>query len=168
MASSSFSYEEILTCSRGEMFGEGNPQLPLPPMLMMDRIVEINDDGGEAGKGFIHAEYDISPEKWFFDCHFQGDPVMPGCLGVDALWQLTGFFLGWAGGKGRGRALGVGEVKFIDMVTPETKLVSYEITMKRVIMRRLILGIADGVVKADGKVIYEAKDLRVGLFGATA
>lgn len=165
---SSFDYEELLKCGRGEMFGEGNAQLPLPPMLMFDRITHVSEDGGEHGKGQIIAELDIRPDLWFFPCHFQGDPVMPGCLGLDALWQLTGFFLGWLGAPGRGRAISTGEVKFTDMVLPTTKLVTYEVTMRRVILRRLKLGVAEGVVKADGKVIFQATDLRVGLFGADA
>lgn len=163
---SSFGYEELLKCGRGELFGPGNAQLPLPPMLMFDRITHISEDGGEHGKGQVVAEFDISPDLWFFPCHFEGDPVMPGCLGLDALWQLTGFFLGWMGAPGRGRALSVGEVKFTDMVLPTTKLVTYEVNFKRVIMRRLVLGIADGLLKADGEVIYKAEDLRVGLFKA--
>ena len=163
---SSYTYEELLCCGRGELFGSGNAQLPLPPMLMFDKITHISDVGGTYGKGKIIAEFDINPDLWFFSCHFDGDPVMPGCLGLDALWQLTGFFLGWLGGLGRGRALSVGEVKFTDMVLPTTKLVTYEIDIKRTIMRRLILGIGDGQLKADGEVIYKAKDLRVGLFGS--
>lgn len=161
---SSFDYEEILKCGRGELFGQGNAQLPLPPMLMFDRITEISETGGEYGKGFVRAELDIRPDLWFFPVHFQGDPVMPGCLGLDAMWQLTGFFLGWLGEPGRGRAISTGEVKFTAMVTPETKLVEYGIDFKRVMRGRLVLGIADGWLKADGETIYQAKDLRVGLF----
>ena len=146
------------------MFGPGNAQLPLPPMLMFDRITNINADGGQFGKGEVVAELDIHPDLWFFACHFQGDPVMPGCLGLDAMWQLVGFYLGWIGGPGRGRALGVGEVKFSGEITPETKKVVYRVELKRVINRKLVLGIGDGVVEADGKPIYEAKDLRVGLY----
>jgi 3-hydroxyacyl-[acyl-carrier protein] dehydratase / trans-2-decenoyl-[acyl-carrier protein] isomerase len=160
----SFTYEDLLTCGRGEMFGPGNAQLPLPPMLMFDRIVSIGEDGGANGKGHIRAEFDIKPDLWFFGCHFKGDPVMPGCLGVDALWQLTGFYLGWLGLEGRGRALGVGEVKFADQVLPSVKQVVYQVDFKRVFKSKLVLGIADGTVEADGKRIYEAKDLRVGLF----
>jgi 3-hydroxyacyl-[acyl-carrier protein] dehydratase/trans-2-decenoyl-[acyl-carrier protein] isomerase len=161
---SSFDLAALLACARGEMFGPGNPQLPLPPMLMFDRITKISDVGGTENKGEIEAEFDINPDLWFFKCHFQGDPVMPGCLGLDALWQLVGFFLGWMGGLGKGRALGVGEVKFTGMVLPTAKKITYMINMKRVIMRKLIIGVADGIMKVDGKVIYEAKDLKVGLF----
>jgi len=164
---SSFDYEGLLACGRGELFGPGNAQLPLPPMLMFDRITQVAEDGGEHGKGEIRAELDIRPDLWFFACHFQGDPVMPGCLGLDAMWQLTGFFLGWLGAPGRGRALGVGEVKFTGMVTPDVKLVEYVISPKRVIMRRLNMAIADGVLKADGETIYTATDMRVGTFTPT-
>ncbi|MCK4743953.1 MAG: 3-hydroxyacyl-[acyl-carrier-protein] dehydratase FabA [Sulfuriflexus sp.] len=163
----SFTKEEILQCGHGELFGEGNAQLPLPPMLMFDRITHISDEGGEYGKGQIVAELDINPDLWFFDCHFEGDPVMPGCLGLDSMWQLIGFFLGWKGGPGRGRALGAGEVKFTGQVTPKNKKVTYRIDLKRVIMRKLIMGIADASMEVDGKVIYTAKDLRVGLFTST-
>jgi 3-hydroxyacyl-[acyl-carrier protein] dehydratase/trans-2-decenoyl-[acyl-carrier protein] isomerase len=161
---SSFDLEGLLACARGELFGPGNAQLPLPPMLMFDRITSITADGGEAAKGEVVAEMNVDPNLWFFKCHFQGDPVMPGCLGLDALWQMVGFFLGWMGGIGRGRALGVGEVKFTGMVLPTARKITYAVQLKRVIMRRLVLGIADGIMKVDGKVIYEAKDLRVGLF----
>jgi 3-hydroxyacyl-[acyl-carrier protein] dehydratase/trans-2-decenoyl-[acyl-carrier protein] isomerase len=161
---SSFNLQDLLACARGEMFGPGNAQLPLPPMLMFDRITHISDQGGTENKGEIEAEFDIHPDLWFFKCHFQGDPVMPGCLGLDALWQLVGFFLGWMGGVGKGRALGVGEVKFTGMVLPTAKKITYAINLKRVIMRKLIIGVADGIMKVDGKVIYEAKDLKVGLF----
>ena len=157
-------FEDLLKCSRGEMFGIGNPQLPLPPMLMFDCIKEISDNSGSNGKGHIIAELEIKPDLWFFECHFVGDPVMPGCLGLDALWQLTGFNLGWRGLKGRGRALGVGEVKFKGMVTPKPKFVTYEINFVRVLDRKLKLGISDGQVFADGEEIYSAKGLRVGLF----
>lgn len=160
----SFDYQGLLDCAHGKMFGPGNPRLPLPPMLMFDRITHISDRGGANDKGQIVAEFDIKPDHWFFKCHFESDPVMPGCLGLDAMWQMVGFFLGWAGGKGKGRALGVGEVKFSGMVLPDAKVVSYVIDFKRVIMRRLVMGIADGIMKVDGKPIYEAKDLRVGLF----
>lgn len=159
-----FSYEELLACGRGELFGPGNAQLPLPPMLMFDRITSITEDGGSAGKGQIVAEFDIKPDLWFFPCHFQGDPVMPGCLGLDALWQLTGFFLGWMGAPGRGRALGVGEVKFTGMVTPDVKKVEYVVDVQRLIMRKLNMAIANGVMKADGEVIYTTTDMRVGTF----
>ena len=165
-AKSRYDYEELLACGRGEMFGPGNAQLPAPPMLMFDRITKITSDGGSHGKGYIEAELDIKDDLWFFDCHFIGDPVMPGCLGLDAMWQLVGFFLGWSGAAGRGRALGVGEVKFAGQVTPAVRKVVYKINMKRVIMRKLVMGVAEGVLEADGKPIYEAKDLRVGLFDA--
>ena len=161
---SSYTFEELMTCARGEMFGPGNAQLPAPPMLMVDRITNISESGGANDKGLIRAEFDIKPDLWFFPCHFIGDPVMPGCLGLDALWQLTGFFLGWLGEPGKGRAISTGEVKFKGMVTPKTKLVSYEIDFKRVMRGRLVLGIADGLVKADGETVFQAKDLRVGLF----
>ncbi|GMG82067.1 3-hydroxyacyl-[acyl-carrier-protein] dehydratase FabA [Paralimibaculum aggregatum] len=164
----SFDYEALLRCARGELFGAGNAQLPEPPMLMFDRITSITADGGANGKGQVVAEMDVKPDLWFFKCHFVGDPVMPGCLGLDALWQLTGFFLGWLGMPGRGRALGVGEVKFTEMVTPDTKLIRYTVNLKRVIDRKLKLGIADGVMELDGKVAYVTKDMRVGLFSDTA
>lgn len=163
----SYNKEELLACGNGDLFGPGNAQLPLPNMLMFDRITEINDTGGDAGKGIIVAELDITPDIWFFDCHFRGDPVMPGCLGLDAMWQLVGFFLGWTGSPGKGRALGSGKVKFTGQATPKNKLITYKITMKRVILRKLIMGVADGVMEVDGRVIYEAEDLRVGLFAHT-
>lgn len=165
---SSFDLQGLLACARGELFGEGNARLPLPPMLMFDRITNISAEGGSQGKGSMEAEFDIKPDLWFFKCHFVGDPVMPGCLGLDAMWQMAGFFLGWLGGLGKGRALGVGEVKFSGMVLPANRLVSYYVEFKRVIMRRLVVGVADGIMKVDGKVIYEAKDLRVGLFADAA
>ncbi len=163
----SFTKEELLKCGRGEMFGAGNAQLPLPPMLMFDRIISITEDGGAHGAGQIIAEMDIKPDLWFFECHFPGDPVMPGCLGLDAMWQLVGFYLGWKGGLGRGRALGAGDVKFTGQVLPTHKTISYAIDLKRVIMRKLVMGIADAAMSVDGREIYVAKDLRVGLFTRT-
>ncbi|MCB1868697.1 MAG: 3-hydroxyacyl-[acyl-carrier-protein] dehydratase FabA [Gammaproteobacteria bacterium] len=163
----SFTREELLDCGYGRMFGPGNAQLPVPNMLMMDRVVSITDNGGAFGKGGIHAELDINPDLWFFKCHFPGDPVMPGCLGLDAMWQAVGFFLAWIGNPGHGRALGVGEVKFTGQVLPSASMVTYRLDMKRVISRKLVLGVADGVVEVDGRVIYTAKDLRVGLFANT-
>ena len=162
----SFSYDDLIACGHGELFGEGNAQLPLPPMLMFDRITRISDTGGAYDKGEVVAELDIKPDLWFFGCHFERDPVMPGCLGLDAMWQLCGFFLGWIKAPGRGRALGVGEVKFSGTVEPTVKKVTYHVDMKRVILRKLKLGIADGVMKADGEPVYQAKDMRVGVFGA--
>lgn len=164
---SSYTREELLGCARGELFGPGNAQLPLPPMLMVDRIVHIGETGGDYGKGLIVAELDIHPELWFFSCHFQNDPVMPGCLGLDALWQLIGFFLGWMGGPGRGRALGAGEVKFTGQVLPTARRLTYRLHIKRVILRKLVMGIADATVEVDGRQIYTGKDLRVGLFTTT-
>lgn len=159
-----YSYDDLLRCGHGQLFGPGNARLPLPPMLMFDRITRINDNGGSAGKGEVVAEFDIRSDLWFFGCHFESDPVMPGCLGLDALWQLCGFFLGWIGGKGAGRALGVGEVRFGGQVLPSVKKVTYHVDFKRVINRKLIMGIANGRVEADGETIYEADDLKVGLF----
>ena len=161
---SSYDYEDLLACGRGELFGAGNAQLPLPPMLMFDKITSITEDGGEFGKGAVRATLAVKPDLWFFPCHFKGDPVMPGCLGLDALWQMVGFFLGWSGSPGRGRALGVGEVKFSSMVTPEVKEVEYCVDLRRVMRSKLVLGIANGWLKADGEVIYRANDLKVGLF----
>ena len=163
-----YSLEDLIECGKGKLFGEGNAKLPMPPMLMFDRIVKITDKGGEFDKGEIVAELDVKPDLWFFDCHFKGDPVMPGCLGLDAMWQLLGFYLGWTGAPGSGRALGMGEVKFSGQVLPDVKLVRYVLNIKRVVNSKLVLGIADGVVEADGKVIYKAKDLKVGLFANTA
>jgi 3-hydroxyacyl-[acyl-carrier protein] dehydratase/trans-2-decenoyl-[acyl-carrier protein] isomerase len=165
---SSFDYEALLACGRGELFGEGNAQLPLPPMLMFDRITSISEEGGEYGKGHIRAELDVNPDLWFFQCHFKGDPVMPGCLGLDAMWQMLGFFLGWSGSPGRGRALSTGEIKFSGMVVPSVKKVEYGVDLKRVLRSKLVLGIGDGWLKADGVTIYRAKDLRVGLFHGDA
>jgi 3-hydroxyacyl-[acyl-carrier protein] dehydratase/trans-2-decenoyl-[acyl-carrier protein] isomerase len=164
---SSYSYEDLLACGRGELFGPGNAQLPLPPMLMFDRIVHIGEAGGAHGKGEMIAELDLRPDLWFFACHFRGDPVMPGCLGLDAMWQLVGFYLGWMGGAGRGRALGCGEVKFSGQVLPTAKKLTYRINMKRVILRKLVMGIADAVMEVDGREIYAGHDLRVGLFTST-
>ncbi len=161
---SRFNYEDLLACARGELFGKGNAQLPLPPMLMFDRITEIAEDGGEHGKGQIRAELDVKADLWFFLCHFKGDPVMPGCLGLDALWQMLGFFLGWLGLPGKGRALSVGEVKFSGMVLPTAKIVQYGVDLKRVLKSKLVLGVGDGWLKADGETIYRATDLKVGLF----
>lgn len=163
-----FNKQQILASSRGELFGEGRAQLPAPNMLMLDRITNINDEYGEYAKGEIIAELDITPDLWFFDCHFPGDPVMPGCLGLDAMWQLVGFFLTWTGGEGKGRALGVGEVKFTGQILPTAKKVTYKINIKRVIRRKLVMGIADGIVEVDGRAIYSAKDLKVGLFTDTS
>lgn len=164
MKENSFTYEKLIECGNGTLFGEGNAQLPLPPMLMFDRIIQINETGGEFKKGEIIAELDIKPDLWFFECHFRNDPVMPGCLGLDAMWQLVGFYLGWLGQPGKGRALGVGEVKFTGQVLKTVKKVTYHITLKRLILRKLILGVADGILKADGQKIYEANDMKVGLF----
>lgn len=163
----SYSYEELIQCGNGELFGPGNAQLPQPPMLMFDRITHISDEGGEFSKGEIVAELDVNPDLWFFGCHFNNDPVMPGCLGLDAMWQLIGFHLGWLGGPGRGRALG-GSIKFTGQVLPTAKKVTYRISLKRVIARKLYMGIGHATMEVDGKIIYEAKDLKVGLFTDTS
>ncbi|MFO8155510.1 MAG: 3-hydroxyacyl-[acyl-carrier-protein] dehydratase FabA [Pseudomonadota bacterium] len=160
----SYDYDDLLASSRGELFGPGNPQLPAPPMLMFDRISTIKEEGGDYDKGLMIAELDIRPDLWFFDCHFKGDPVMPGCLGLDAMWQMVGFFLGWIGGEGHGRALGAGEVKFSGQVLPSATQVVYRVHFKRVIKRRLFMGLADATTEVDGNVIYHATDLKVGLF----
>ena len=164
MKKNSYSYDELIYCGNGELFGPGNAKLPLPPMLMFDRITDINEDNGTFNKGSLKAELDIKDNLWFFDCHFKSDPVMPGCLGLDAMWQLLGFYLGWLGEKGRGRAISVGNVKFSGMILPQTKKLEYTINLKRVLTSKLVLGIADGLLSADGELIYEASDLRVALF----
>jgi 3-hydroxyacyl-[acyl-carrier protein] dehydratase / trans-2-decenoyl-[acyl-carrier protein] isomerase len=158
-----YDYEDLIACGRGELFGPGNAQLPLPPMLMFDKIADISESGGANGKGTIRAEFSVKPDLWFFGCHFKGDPVMPGCLGLDALWQLLGFYLGWLGLPGRGRAIGVGEVRLIEQVVPTVKRIIYGVDLKRVFKSKLVLGIADGWLEVDGSRIYEAKDLRVAL-----
>ncbi len=160
---SSYTYNELLESSTGQYFGQGNAQLPAPPMLMMDRITQITEAGGEFGKGNVIGELDINPDLWFFKCHFPGDPVMPGCLGLDAMWQMVGYWLGWTGSPGKGRALGVGEVKFRGEITPDIKQVRYEIDIRRAKRGRLALGIANGIVFADDKPIYFAQDLKVGM-----
>ena len=159
-----YNYEDLISCAKGELFGSGNAQLPMPPMLMFDKITNISSEGGSKNKGIIKAEMEIKPDLWFFDCHFIDDPVMPGCLGLDAMWQLLGFYLGWLGEKGRGRAISVGNVKFSGMILPQTKKLEYTINLKRVLTSKLVLGIADGILSADGEAIYEASDLRVALF----
>jgi 3-hydroxyacyl-[acyl-carrier protein] dehydratase/trans-2-decenoyl-[acyl-carrier protein] isomerase len=163
----SYDYDELIECGHGRLFGPTNGRLPLPPMLMLDRIPLITSDTGKYGKGEIKAELDIRPDLWFFDCHFEGDPVMPGCLGLDAMWQLVGFYLVWAGNEGRGRALGSGKVKFTGQVLRTAKLVTYQIDIKRVISRKLVMAIADASMSVDGREIYTAEDLRVGLFTST-
>ena len=167
MKQSSYTYDELIKCGKGKLFGQENAQLPLPPMLMIDRITHISEEGGKYNKGLIIAELDIRPDLWFFACHFDGDSVMPGCLGVDAMWQLIGFFLGWTGGKGRGRALGSGNIKFIGQVLPNNKKVTYQIDLSRVIKRKLYMGLADATMLVDDRTIYQAKDLKVGLFTNT-
>ncbi|RLR18353.1 bifunctional 3-hydroxydecanoyl-ACP dehydratase/trans-2-decenoyl-ACP isomerase [Sodalis-like symbiont of Bactericera trigonica] len=164
----SYTKEDLLASSRGELFGKEGPQLPAPNMLMMDRVVKMTEDGGNYNKGFVEAELDIHPDMWFFGCHFIGDPVMPGCLGLDAMWQLVGFYLGWLGWEGKGRALGVGEVKFTGQILPSAKKVTYRIHFRRVINRKLVMGMADGEVLCDGTVIDTASELKVGLFKDTA
>lgn len=164
----SFTYRDLIECANGRLFGPGNAQLPLPPMLMFDRITRISDSGGANGRGEVEAELDVKPDLWFFKCHFQGDPVMPGCLGIDALWQLLGFTLGWLGGLGSGRAISVGQVRFSGQVLPTARLLRFQLDIKRVITRKLFVGIADGKVLCDGNCVFEAKDIRVGLFNNPA
>ena len=165
MKENSFSYDQLIKCGNGTLFGEGNAQLPLPPMLMFDRITNINEEGGSFSKGEVIAELDIKPDLWFFECHFKNDPVMPGCLGLDAMWQLVGFYLGWIGNPGKGRALGVGTVKFTGEVLQNVKLVKYEIDMKKIMSPGgTTVGLANGILLADEKKIYSADNLKVGLF----
>ena len=165
MQKNSYNFEDLISCGEGKLFGEGNAKLPLPPMLMFDRITEIKKDIGEFKKGFIKAELDIKDNLWFFDCHFKGDPVMPGCLGLDAMWQLVGFYLGWIGEPGKGRALGVNSVKFTGEVLKNIKVATYEINMKRILKKEgTAVGLANGLLSADGKIIYRAENLKVGLF----
>ena len=167
MKQNAYDREDLLRAGHGQLFSDSRGRLPLPPMLMVDRVTSITSDGGPHGLGQVVAELDIHPELWFFKCHFESDPVMPGCLGLDAMWQMIGFFLTWSGGPGRGRALGVGEVKFTGQVLPSAKLVTYRIDMKRVLLRRLYMGIADATMSVDGREIYHATDLKVGLFTST-
>ena len=162
---SSYSYEEIIECGKGNLFGKGNAQLPAPPMLMFDRITNVNKDGGAHGKGEIIAELDINADLWFFKCHFLGDPIMPGCLGLDALWQMLGFYLGWLGYPGKGRALGVGEIKFVEEIKPDKELITYKVSLKKSLNKKgLSIGYGDGQIIHKEKIIYHANDLRVGLF----
>ena len=162
---SSYSYEEIIECGKGNLFGKGNAQLPAPPMLMFDRITNVNKDGGVHGKGEITAELDIKTDLWFFKCHFLGDPIMPGCLGLDALWQMLGFYLGWLGYPGKGRALGVGEIKFVEEIKPDKELIKYKVSLKKSLNKKgLSIGYGDGQIIHKEKIIYHANDLRVGLF----
>ena len=162
---SSYSYEEIIECGKGNLFGKGNAQLPAPPMLMFDRITNVNKDGGVHGKGEIIAELDIKADLWFFKCHFLGDPIMPGCLGLDALWQMLGFYLGWLGYPGKGRALGVGEIKFVEEIKPDKELITYKVSLKKSLNKKgLSIGYGDGQIIHKEKIIYHANDLRVGLF----
>ena len=163
----SYHYDDLIKCARGELFGPGNARLPLPPMLMLDRISKISETGGSYGKGEIAAEFDINPDLWFFKCHFESDPVMPGCLGLDAMWQMVGFFLGWLGLAGKGRARGVGEVKFSGEVLQVAKKVTYQINVKRTIAGKLVMGIADGIMNVDGAQAMVVKDLRVMLYGSS-
>ena len=161
----SYSYEEIIECGKGNLFGPGNAQLPAPPMLMFDRIAQVNKDGGMHGKGEIIAELDIKPDLWFFECHFLGDPVMPGCLGLDALWQMLGFYLGWLGYPGKGRALGVGEIKFVEEIKPDKQLIQYKVNIKKSMSKKgFSIGYGDGQIIHQDKIIYHANDLKVGLF----
>ena len=165
MKKGSFNYKELISCANGELFGPGNAKLPSPPMLMFDRITEIKENKGFFNKGLIKAELDIKDNLWFFDCHFKGDPVMPGCLGLDAMWQLVGFYLGWVGEPGKGRALGVNSVKFTGEVLKKVKMATYEINMKRILKKEgAVVGLANGILSADGKIIYKAENLKVGLF----
>ena len=162
---SSYSYEEIIECGKGNLFGPGNAQLPAPPMLMFDRITQVNKVGGTHGKGEIIAELDIKPDLWFFECHFLGDPVMPGCLGLDALWQMLGFYLGWLGYPGKGRALGVGEIKFVEEIKPDKQLIQYKVNIKKSMSKKgFSIGYGDGQIVHQDKIIYQANDLKVGLF----
>lgn len=167
MKKNAYTKDEVLAAGRGELFGPDAAKLPKPNMLMFDRIAEITDEGGTYGNGYVIAELDVHPDLWFFECHFQDDPVMPGCLGLDSMWQLTGFYLAWLGHKGKGRALGVGEVKFTGQILPVNKLVTYRIDFKRVIARKLVLGVGDGTVTVDGRQVYTASTLKVGLFEST-